>query len=38
VELPSRFTPSEIGVDYVAGMARDEDDVERVEVYRLRKP
>jgi hypothetical protein len=38
VTLPERFTPLEIGDDYVAGLARDEDDVERVEVYRLRKP
>jgi hypothetical protein len=38
VTLPARFTPLEIGNDYVAGIARDEDDVERVEVYRLRKP
>jgi hypothetical protein len=38
ITLPARFTPLEIGDDYVAGLARDEDDVERVEVYRLRKP
>jgi hypothetical protein len=38
VTLPAQFTPLEIGDDYVAGLARDEDDVERVEVYRLRKP
>ena len=38
VELPPRFTPVEIGADYVAGLARDEDEVEQVRVYRLRKP
>jgi hypothetical protein len=38
VHLPARFTPLEIGTDYVAGLARDEDDVEQVRVYRLRKP
>lgn len=38
VELPPRFTPVEIGADYVAGLARDDDEVEQVRVYRLRKP
>ncbi len=38
VTLPERFTPVEIGVDYVAGLARDADDVEQVRVYRLVKP
>jgi len=38
LELPARFTPLEIGGDYVAGVARDEDDVEMVRVYRLVKP
>jgi hypothetical protein len=38
VSLPARFTPVEIGSDYVAGLARDEDDVEQVRVYRLIKP
>jgi hypothetical protein len=38
VDLPERFTPVEIGADYVAGPARDEDEVEQVLVYRLRKP
>lgn len=38
VELPARFTPLEIGNDYVAGVGRDEDDVEMVRVYRLVKP
>jgi hypothetical protein len=38
VELPARFTPLEVGNDYVAGVARDTDDVETVRVYRLFKP
>lgn len=38
VELPARFTPFEIGSDYVLGLARDADDVEMVHLYRLRKP
>ena len=38
VDLPERFTPVEIGPDYVAGLARDQDEVEQVRVYRLRKP
>lgn len=38
VEMPARFTPLEIGVDYVAGLSRDEDDVEYVRAYRLVKP
>jgi hypothetical protein len=38
VDLPARFTPVEIGRDYIAGLARDEDEVEQVRVYRLRKP
>ena len=38
VELPARFTPVEIGPDYVAGLARDEDEIEQVRVYRLQKP
>ena len=38
IELPARFTPVEIGADYVAGLARDEDEIEQVRVYRLRKP
>lgn len=38
VDLPARFTPVEIGADYVAGLARDEDEVEQVRIYRLRKP
>ena len=38
VDLPARFTPVEIGVDYIAGLARDADEIEQVHVYRLRKP
>ena len=38
VELPAHFTPLEIGTDYIAGIARDADDVESVRVLRLRKP
>lgn len=38
VQLPARFTPLDIGTDYVAGVARDGDDVESVRVYRLVKP
>jgi hypothetical protein len=38
VDLPARFTPVEIGTDYIAGLGRDIDDVEQVRVYRLRKP
>ncbi len=35
--LPPRFAPSEIGADYVVGVSRDEDDVERVTVFTLRR-
>lgn len=38
VELPARFTPFEIGADYVVGLARDTDDIEQVHLYRLLKP
>ncbi len=37
VTMPQRFTPHEIGVDYVLGVARDEDDVEFVRMYGLRR-
>lgn len=37
VDLPARFTPVDIGDDYVAGVGRDADDVEQVRVYRLRR-
>jgi hypothetical protein len=35
VLLPARFVPFDIGSDYVAGVAYDTDDIERVTVYRL---
>jgi len=38
VDLPARFTPQEIGADYVLGVARNEDDEEGVRMYRLVKP
>lgn len=37
VPLPARFVPYEVGRDYVAGVAFDEDDVERVVVWGLRR-
>jgi hypothetical protein len=38
VTLPARFNPMDIGKDYVLGLWRDEDDVEHIRIYRLRKP
>jgi hypothetical protein len=38
VELPASFTPLEIGGDYMAGVWRNEDDVEHVRFHRLIKP
>jgi hypothetical protein len=35
--LPSRFAPGEIGADYVLGVTRDADDVERVTLWPLRR-
>ena len=35
--LPPRFAATEIGADYVIGISRDEDDVERVTLLSLRK-
>ncbi|MCC6929156.1 MAG: hypothetical protein IT359_09220 [Gemmatimonadaceae bacterium] len=35
VQLPARFALLDAGADYVAGIQRDADDVERVVVYRL---
>jgi hypothetical protein len=35
VTMPARFTPKEIGEDYVLGVQRDEDGVETVAMYRL---
>lgn len=37
VSLPARFALMDAGRDYVAGVRRDEDDVEQVVVYRLRR-
>ncbi len=37
ITLPVRFTPFEIGTDYLLGVSRDEDDVERVTLWRLRR-
>lgn len=37
VTLPARFALLDAGTDYVAGVQRDDDDVERVVVYRLRR-
>ncbi len=38
VTLPSRFTPMDIGTDYVLGLWRDADGVEHVRMYELIKP
>jgi len=38
LELPPRFKPLDIGPDYVLGLWRDADDVERVRMYDLVKP
>lgn len=38
VQLPARFVPFEFGRDYVLGVLRDEDDVELVAQFRLRRP
>jgi hypothetical protein len=38
VTLPTAFAPLDIGSDYVAGVWRDQDDVEHVRLYRLIKP
>ena len=35
ITLPARFTPQEIGKDYVLGIARAEDGIETVAVYQL---
>lgn len=37
VVLPARFTPHEMGFDYVIGTSLDSDDVERVTMYRIRR-
>lgn len=38
VQLPARFTPFDVGEDYVLGLAHDDDEVEFLRVHRLRKP
>jgi len=38
VQMPARFTPAEIGPDYVLGQLRDTDNVLRVVMYRIVKP
>lgn len=35
--LPARFAPADMGEDWVVGVSRDADDVERVSLYRLRR-
>lgn len=37
IVLPARFTPFEMGADYVVGVSLNEDDVERVTLYRVRR-
>jgi hypothetical protein len=37
VKLPPRFAPLDFGRDYVAGVAFDADDVERIVVWGLRR-
>jgi hypothetical protein len=37
VTMPARFTPKDIGRDYVLGVQRDEDDVESIAMYSLRR-
>jgi hypothetical protein len=38
VQTPARFTPLEIGADYLAGIAHNSDDVEMIALYRIIKP
>jgi hypothetical protein len=38
VAMPDRFRPQQIGDDFILGVARDELDVERVQLYALEKP
>ena len=38
VPFPPRFSPRDIGPDYVLGVWRDADDVEHVQLYDLIKP
>lgn len=37
IRMPRRFTPLEIGLDYVLGVGRDELDVEAVQLLRLHR-
>jgi hypothetical protein len=37
ITMPARFTPKDIGADYVLGVQRDEDGVETVAMYSLRR-
>src|SRR5690606_33033195 len=37
-QLPERFRPTDIGEDYLLGIARDEMDLERVQLFRLTSP
>lgn len=37
IVLPARFTPHEMGFDYVIGASLDTDDVERITMYRIRR-
>ncbi len=37
VHLPPRFSPLEIGADYILGQLRDEDDIEFISLYDLRR-
>jgi hypothetical protein len=38
VQMPPRFRPMEIGVDYVLGLTSDDDGLEFVTLYRIEKP
>lgn len=38
VQMPARFTPIEIGVDYVLGLSRDDDELKYVTLYRIERP
>lgn len=35
--LPARFAPAEVGADYVLGVSRDDDDMERITLWPLRR-
>jgi hypothetical protein len=37
ITMPARFTPKEIGSDYILGVQRDEDGVETIAMYSLRR-